>query len=227
MPVTCLYVYHSRCSVLLGHGMSLPPLPPFEYCSYYCVKCDNGATKWGRARALTDSERAEFNKLEKAKGTKRIRKAKKLCEAHGSGPASWQRTWDTQCVGRKRPLEQLEDPSTKNPRCEPTDKGSQKSSEGSENVKHPASQPATGNPQKMSWRQQYFCMMTRTAALRRHCWMVRKTAKGPLSRLELRVLQALVKRHVKSAGGTHILKVPAHARHHTYIRTAMAKKTAN
>ena len=57
--------------------------------------------------------------------------------------------------------------------------------------------------------------------------MVRKTAKGPLSRLELLVLQALVKRHVKSAGGTHILKVPAHARHHTYIRTAMAKKTAN
>ena len=54
MPVTCSYVYHSRCSVLLGHGMSLPPLPPFEYCSYYCVKCDNGATKWGRARALTD-----------------------------------------------------------------------------------------------------------------------------------------------------------------------------
>ena len=57
--------------------------------------------------------------------------------------------------------------------------------------------------------------------------MVRKTAKGPLSRLELLVLQALVKRHVKSAGGTHILKVPAHARHHTYIRTTMAKKTAN
>ena len=57
--------------------------------------------------------------------------------------------------------------------------------------------------------------------------MVRKTAKGPLSWLELLVLQALVKRHVKSAGGTHILKVPAHARHHTYIRTAMAKKTAN
>ena len=134
--------------------MSLPPLPPFEYCSYYCVKCDNGATKWGRARALTDSERAEFNKLEKAKGTKRIRKAKKLCEAHGSGAASWQRTWDTQYVRRKRPLEQPEDPSTKNPRCEPTDKGSQKSSEGSENVKHPASPPATGNPQKMSWRQQ-------------------------------------------------------------------------
>ena len=57
--------------------------------------------------------------------------------------------------------------------------------------------------------------------------MVRKTAKGPLSRVEVLVLQALVKRHVKSAGGTHILKVPAHARHHTYIRTAMAKKTAN
>ena len=57
--------------------------------------------------------------------------------------------------------------------------------------------------------------------------MVRKTAKGPLSRVELVVLQALVKRHVKSASGTHILKVPAHGRHHTYIRTAMAKKIAN
>ena len=57
--------------------------------------------------------------------------------------------------------------------------------------------------------------------------MVRKTAKGPLSRVELLVLQALVKRHVKFAGGTHILKVPAHAREHTYIRTAMPRKTAN
>ena len=106
MPVTCLYVYHSHCSVLVGHGMSLPPLPPFQYCSYYCVKCDNGATKWGRARALTDSKRAEFNKLEKAKRTKCIRKAKKLCEAHGSCPASWQRTWNTQYVRKKSPLEQ-------------------------------------------------------------------------------------------------------------------------
>ena len=45
--------------------------------------------------------------------------------------------------------------------------------------------------------------------------MVKKTAKGPLSRVELLVLHALVNRHAKFAGGTDILKVPAHARQHT------------
>ena len=66
-----------------------------------------GTTNWGLARALTDAERVEYQveKVSDPKGLRvcscpdygeGIRKAKKLCQEHGLGPAVWLGTWDTQ-----------------------------------------------------------------------------------------------------------------------------------